>query len=80
MFPEITNLGYYIIGYKHNHNIKPLHIKLPEYICSANTFKKNITISSEINDADFFYEYNKIMGINVERNCHFVLISHLLQK
>ena len=54
LFPEIINLNEYIIGYKHNYNIKPLYVKLPEYVCSGNTFKKNITISSEINDADVF--------------------------
>ena len=54
LFPEIINLNEYIIGYKHNYSIKLLYIKLPEYVCSGNTFKKNITISSEINDADFF--------------------------
>ena len=40
LFPEIINLNEYIIGYKHNYNIKPLDIKLPEYVCSCNTFKK----------------------------------------
>ena len=39
LFPEIINLNEYIIGYKHNYNIKPLYIKLPEYVCSGNTFK-----------------------------------------
>ena len=54
LFPEIINLNYYVIGYKNNHNVKLwLYIKLPEYICSGNTLKKNITKSSEINDADF---------------------------
>ena len=73
LFP-LLNLKEYVIGYKHNHSIKPLYIKLPEYVCSGNTFKKNITISSEINDADFFEKYNKIwkkieelIGINFER-------------
>ena len=60
LFPEIINLNVYIIVYKHNYNIKPLYIKLPEYVCSGNTFKKSITISSEINDADFFEKYIKI--------------------
>ena len=40
LFTAIINLNYYVIGYKHNHNVKPLYIKLPEYICSGNTFKK----------------------------------------
>ena len=60
LFPEIINLNEYIIGYEHNYNIKSLYIKPPEYVCSGNTFKKNITISSEINDADVFEKYNKI--------------------
>ena len=47
LFPEIINLNEYIIGYEHNCNIKPLYIKPPEYVCSGNTFKKNITISSD---------------------------------
>ena len=75
LFPEIINLNEYIIGYKHNYNIKPLYIKLPEYVCSGNTFKKNITISSEINDTNVFEKYSKIwkkteelMGIDFERN------------
>ena len=70
----MIDLNEYVIGYKHNHNIKPLYIKLPEYVCSGSTFKENITISSEINDADFFEKYNKIwkkieelIGINFER-------------
>ena len=70
LFPEIINLNEHVIGYKHNHNIKLLYIKL----CSGSTFKENITISSEINDNDFFEKYNKIwkkieelMGINFER-------------
>ena len=54
LFPEIINLNEYIIGYKHNYNIKPLYIKLPEYVCSGNKLKKIITISFEINDTDFF--------------------------
>ena len=73
LFPEIINLNEYIIGYKHNYNIKPLHIELPEYVVAIH-FKKNITISSEINDATFFEKYNKIwkkikelMEINFER-------------
>ena len=53
LFP-LLNLNEYVIGYKHNHNIKPLHIKLPGYVCRGNTFKKNLTISSEINGVDFF--------------------------
>ena len=40
LFSEIINLNEYIIGYKHNYNIKPLYIKLPEYVCSGNRFKK----------------------------------------
>ena len=28
------------MGYKHDHNIKPLYIKLPEFVCRGNTFKK----------------------------------------
>ena len=60
LFPKIINLNDYVIGYKYNYNIKPLYIKLPEYICSGKTFKKNMKISSEINDADFFDKYNKI--------------------
>ena len=54
LFPEIIYFNEYIIGYKHNYNIKSLYIKLPEYVCSGNELKKNITISSEINDTDFF--------------------------
>ena len=65
LFCKIVNLNEYIIGYKHNHNIKPLCIKLPEYICSGKTFKKNMTISFEINNADFFEKFNKIWK-NVE--------------
>ena len=78
LFPEIRNLNEYVIGYKHNHNIKPLYIKLPKYVCSGSTFKEDITISSEINDADFFEKYNKIwkkneelIGINFEREPQF---------
>ena len=74
LFPEIINFNEYVIGHKHNHSIKPLCIKLPEYICSGKTFKENMTISSEINNADFFQKYNKIwkkieelMGIDFER-------------
>ena len=40
LFTEIINLNEYIIGYKHNCNIKPLYIKPPEYVCNGNTFKK----------------------------------------
>ena len=58
LFPEIINLNEYIIGYKHNYNIKLLYIKLPEYVFMGSTFKKNITVSSKINDADFFEKYN----------------------
>ena len=78
LFPEIINLNQYVIEYKHNYNIKPLYIKLSEYICSGNTFKENIVISSEIDDADFFEKYSKIwkkieelMGINFERKPKF---------
>ena len=39
LFP-LLNLNEYVIGYKHNHSIKPLYTKLPEYICRGNTFKK----------------------------------------
>ena len=53
LFP-LLNLNEYVIGYEHNHNIKPLNIKLPEYVCRGNTFKKYMTISSEINGVDFF--------------------------
>ena len=49
-------------------------MKLPKYVCTGKTFKKNMTISSEINDSYFFEKYNKIwkkieelMGINFER-------------
>ena len=72
-FPGI-NRNSHVIRYKDNHNIKPLYIKLPKYICSGKTFKKNMTISSEINDGCFFEKYNKIwkkieelMVINFER-------------
>ena len=41
LFPEIRNLNEYVIGYKHKHNIKPLYIKLPEYVCSGSAFKEN---------------------------------------
>ena len=54
LFPEIIYFNEYIIGYKQNYNIKPLYIKLPEYVCSGNKLKKIITISFEINDTDFF--------------------------
>ena len=74
LFPEIINFNEYVIRYKHNHNIKPLYMKLPECACGGNTFKENVTIYFEINDADFFEKYNKIwkkaeelMEINFER-------------
>ena len=74
LFPEIINFNKHIIGYKDNYNIKPLYIKLPEYVCGGNTFKYDITIPSEINDADFFEKCYKIckkieelIGINFER-------------
>ena len=38
LFPSL-NLNEYVIGYKHNQNIKPLYIKLPEYVWRGNTFK-----------------------------------------
>ena len=50
----MINLNEYVIGYKHNYNVKPLCMKLPEYICSGKTFEDNMTISSEINDVNFF--------------------------
>ena len=78
LFPKMINLNEHFIGYKYNRSIKPLYIKLPEYVCRGNTFKKNITISPEINDADFSKKYNKIwkkteelMGINFERKPSF---------
>ena len=40
LFPEIINLNEYVIGYKHDHKIKPLYIKLPECVCGGNTSKK----------------------------------------
>ena len=40
LFPEIMNLNEYVIGYKHNYNIKPLYIKLPECVCRGKTLKK----------------------------------------
>ena len=40
LFPDIINLHEYNIGYKHNYNIKPQHMKLPEHVCSGNAFKK----------------------------------------
>ena len=46
------NHSYYVIGYEHNQKIKPLYIKLPKYVCTAETFK-HLTISSEINDIYF---------------------------
>ena len=69
----LLNPNEYVIAYKHNHNIKLLYIKLPEYVCRSNTFQKNMAISSKIKDVDFFEKYNKIwkkieelMGINFE--------------
>ena len=35
LFSEILKFIEYVIGYKHNHNIKPLYIKFPEYVCSG---------------------------------------------
>ena len=32
LFP-LLNLNEYVTGYKHDRNIKPLYIKLPEYVC-----------------------------------------------
>ena len=58
-FPGL-NRNQHIIGCKHNHKIKPLYIKLPKYVCRGKTFKKNMTIPSEINNAYFFEKYNKI--------------------
>ena len=40
LFPEIMNLNEYVIGYKHNYNIKLLYIKLPECVCRGKTLKK----------------------------------------
>ena len=40
LFPKIINLNEHVIGYKYNRSIKPLYIKLPEYVCRGNTFKK----------------------------------------
>ena len=37
LFP-LLNLNEYVVGYKHNHNIEPLYIKFPEYVCKGNTF------------------------------------------
>ena len=34
------NLNKYIIGYKHNHKIKPLYIKRPKYVCIGKIFIK----------------------------------------
>ena len=42
LFPSF-NLNEYVIGYKHNQNINPLYIKLPEYAWRGNAFK-NIEI------------------------------------
>ena len=77
LFP-LLNLNQFVIVYKHNHNIKPLYIKLLEYVSSGYTFKKNITISSKIDDADLFEKYNKIwkkieelMRINFEKKTPF---------
>ena len=60
LFLRSNDNNYYVIGYKHNQKIKPLYIKLPKYVCTGKTFKRNMTISSEINDSYFFEEYNKI--------------------
>ena len=35
LFSEILKFSEYVIGYKHNHNIKPLYIKFLEYVCSG---------------------------------------------
>ena len=40
LFPKIINLNEHNIGCKYNCSIKPLYIKLPEYVCRGNTFKK----------------------------------------
>ena len=42
LFPSF-NLNECVIGYKHNQNINPLYIKLPEYAWRGNAFK-NIEI------------------------------------
>ena len=60
LFLGSNDNNYYVIGYKHNQKIKPLYIKLPKYVCTGKTFKRNMTISSEINNSYFFEEYNKI--------------------
>ena len=52
LFPGL-NLNEYVIGYRHNHKLKPLYIKLPKYVFRGKAFKKNMTISSEIDDAYF---------------------------
>ena len=40
--------------------MKLLYTELPKYVCTGNTFKKNMTITSEINDSYFFEKYYKI--------------------
>ena len=40
LFPKMINLNEHFIGYKYNRSIKPLYLKLPEYVCRSNTFKK----------------------------------------
>ena len=40
LFPEIINLNDYVIGYRYNHNIKPLYIKLPECVSEVIHLKK----------------------------------------
>ena len=35
LFSQILKFIEYVIGYKHNHNIKPLYIKFLEYVCSG---------------------------------------------
>ena len=52
----MINHNEYVIEYKRDHKIKPLRIKLPEYVCGGKTFRKNITISSEIKDFDFSWK------------------------
>ena len=55
LFPRL-NHTYFVIGYDHNQKIKPLYTKLSKYVCTGTTFKKNLTISSEINDSYFFWK------------------------